>query len=119
MKNQAFHKKLSYALSGILFTLRTENNFKIQMFIAILILLSLLIIQPTLIWCALIIICIGLVLAAELTNTAIETLLDHLHPEIHSEIGKVKDIMAGMVLILSFMTVLVSVFALADTFELF
>ncbi len=119
MKNQAFHKKLSNAFSGILFTLRTESNFQIQITIALLVLLSLLIIQPTLIWCALIIICIGLVLAAELTNTALETLLDYFHPDIHPEIGKVKDIMAGMVLILSLTTVFVSLLAIIDTFDLF
>ena len=62
------------------------------------------IIQPDLLWYALSLICIALVLVAELTNTTIETLLDYLHPEIHPEIGKVKDIMAGMVLLLSFTT---------------
>lgn len=114
MKNQPFYKKLSNAFSGILFTLRTENNFRIQISITIIIFLSLLYIQPNLLWCALILLCVALVLAAELINTA---LLDYLHPEIHREIGKVKDIMAGMVLLLSFTAVLVSLFALIDTLD--
>jgi diacylglycerol kinase (ATP) len=118
MKNQAFHKKLSNAFSGLLFTIKTENNFRIQISIAIIIFISLLFIQPNLLWCALILLCIALVLSAELINTAIETLLDYMHPEIHPEIGKVKDIMAGMVLLLSFTAVLVSVLALIDTFGL-
>lgn len=118
MKNQAFHKKLSNAFSGLLFTIRTENNFRIQISIAIIVFLSLLFIQPDLLWCALILLCVALVLAAELINTAIETLLDYLHPEIHPEIGRVKDIMAGMVLLLSFTAVFVSLFALIDTLGL-
>ena len=61
MKNQAFHKKLYNAFSGILFTLKTESNFRIQIIIAIIILLSLLILQPALFWCALILICIALI----------------------------------------------------------
>jgi len=118
MKNQAFHKKLFNAFSGLMFTIKTENNFRIQISIAIIVFISLLYIQPSLLWCALILLCVALVLAAELINTAIETLLDYMHPEIHPEIGKVKDIMAGMVLLLSLTTVFISLFALIDTFGL-
>jgi len=115
MKNQAFHKKISNAFSGIFFTLRTESNFRTQLIIAVITVFGFLFIQPSLFWWALIILCISLVLTAELTNTAIETLLDYLHPELHPEIGKVKDIMAGMVLLLSITTVLIGLFALLDT----
>ena len=41
----------------------------------------------------------GAVLSAELFNTAVEKLCDRLHPERHPEIGLVKDISAGAVLI--------------------
>lgn len=46
-------------------------------------------------------VCIGMVLGMEMLNTAIEELLDHLHPERHPNIGKAKDIAAGAVLITS------------------
>jgi diacylglycerol kinase (ATP) len=39
------------------------------------------------------------VVAAELANTAVEHLADHLHPEIHPSIRIVKDCAAGAVLI--------------------
>jgi len=39
------------------------------------------------------------VLAAELFNTAVERLADHLHPDLHPEIRVVKDCAAGGVLI--------------------
>ena len=38
---------------------------------------------------------------AEMFNTALEKLCDHLHPEEHAAIGLVKDISAGAVLIIA------------------
>jgi diacylglycerol kinase len=49
-------------------------------------------------WIALVL-CIALVLVAELLNTAIEYLCDALHPDLHPEIGRAKDVAAGAVLI--------------------
>ena len=116
MKNQSLAKKMANALAGIYFTFQTENNFKIQTGIAVLLIIGLLIVQPALIWWALILLCIGMVLAAELANTALETLIDHLHPQIHPEVGKAKDIMAGMVLTLSIAAALVGLLALLSVF---
>ena len=48
-----------------------------------------------------IVICIGTVMALECVNAAIEKLCDHLHPEIHPSIKKVKDMAAAGVLIAS------------------
>ena len=44
---------------------------------------------------------VSLVIAAELINTALEHLADHLHPEQHPRIKIVKDCAAAAVLILS------------------
>jgi len=41
----------------------------------------------------------SLLLITELQNTAMETALDKIHPERHSEIGKSKDISAASVLV--------------------
>lgn len=49
-------------------------------------------------WMA-IILCIGVVIAAELFNTAIEKLVDLVSPDWHPIAGQVKDIAAGAVLI--------------------
>ena len=46
-----------------------------------------------------IILCIGMVIAAELFNTAIEKLVDLVSPERHPIAGQVKDIAAGAVLV--------------------
>ena len=36
-----------------------------------------------------------LLLAVEALNTSVEMLCDHVHPEVHPMIGKVKDVAAG------------------------
>lgn len=48
-------------------------------------------------WCA-VLLAIGLVGATEAFNTALEVLADHLHPEQHPNVGRVKDLAAGAVL---------------------
>jgi len=49
-------------------------------------------------WCALTL-AIGLVLSAELLNTAIELLVDHVSPEFSVFAGRIKDISAAGVLV--------------------
>lgn len=48
---------------------------------------------------AIVLLCIGMVIAAELFNTAIEKLVDLVSPERHPLAGQVKDIAAGAVLV--------------------
>lgn len=57
-------------------------------------------------WIA-IILCIGLVIGAELFNTAIERLVDLVSPERHPIAGLVKDIAAGAVLICALAAIIV------------
>ncbi len=116
MKNQSLAKKTANAFAGIYFTFRSENNFKIQTGIALLLVVGMFIIQPALVWWAFVLLCIGMVLAAELANTALETIIDHLHPQIHPEVGKSKDIMAGMVLVLSITSMLIGLLVLISVF---
>ncbi len=58
-------------------------------------------------WIA-IVICIGVVFALELVNTSIEALADHVTPEKHDNIKKVKDLAAGAVLVAAMMAVVVA-----------
>ena len=59
-------------------------------------------------WC-LVLLAIGLVLAAEAFNTALEYLTNLVSPDYHPLAGKAKDIAAGAVLILTLISVLVGV----------
>ena len=116
MKNQDIKKKVLNAVNGILYAWEHEDNFRTHIALAGISVLVFLFIQPTLVWWGLIFLCIGLILAAELANSAIETLIDHLHPKVHPIIGHIKDMLAGMVLVLSGTAVLIALLAVIDTF---
>lgn len=111
MKNQPFQQRIKYAWDGIRGALRRERSLRTQMFFAGAVIPALLILRPALIWWALVGITVALVLAAELINTALENLADHLHPEQHPRIKVVKDCAAAAVLVLCIGAVWVGVLA--------
>lgn len=97
-KNQSFPARLRFALAGIAHGFRTERSFRTQALALLLAILALLILRPAPLWWALVLVSSAAVLAAELFNTALERLTDHLHPELHPEIRIVKDCAAAAVL---------------------
>lgn len=109
MKGQSFDKRLGYALRGLVLAIGREKSLRTQLLAAAAILIVLLLVRPAALWWAILALAAGLVLVAELANTALETLIDHLHPERHPEIGVAKDIAAGAVLLASFMALLVGI----------
>lgn len=112
MKNGRFTRRLGYAWAGIREAWRREQSFRTQLWFAAAAPIYLAILQPALIWWALVAVMVALVLAAELFNTALEQLVDHLHPEIHPAMKVAKDCAAGAVLLLSMASVLVALLAL-------
>jgi len=98
-KNLSFGRRLRFALAGLGSALRTERSLKTQAAFLVVVIITLVILQPAPIWWALLILASAGVLAAELFNTAIEQLADHLHPEQHPAIRIVKDCAAAGVLL--------------------
>jgi undecaprenol kinase len=101
MKNRGMRQRFGFAWAGIVATWRNERSFRVQTCFAIALPAVLLLLRPPALWWALCLIAAVLVLAAELFNTALESLIDHLHPEIHPAIKTAKDCAAGAVLLLS------------------
>ena len=101
MKNQPFASRLRFALAGLAATLRSESSFKIHVVAAAAVGAVLAWLRPAPLWWALAALTVAFVLAAELLNTAIEHLADHLHPERHPRIKLVKDCAAAAVLVAS------------------
>lgn len=99
MKNQAFLRRLGFALTGLRTAWRTENSFKTQVVAAAAVFGALLWFAPGATWWAIVTLTVAFVLAAEIVNTAVEGLADHLHPEQHPAIKAVKDCAAGAVLV--------------------
>ena len=109
MKNQPFLTRLSFALSGVAETLRSESSFKFHVVAAVAVFAALAWLRPAPLWWAIVTLTVVVVLAAELMNTAIECLADHLHPELHPRIKVVKDCAAAAVLVVSLGAVAVAV----------
>jgi len=101
MKNQMFKHRMGFAINGIVAAIKRENSLKTQVVFAVLAIVALIVLQPALVWWALVILMIALVLAAELLNTALEGLCDYVQPEHHEAIGYIKDVAAGAVWLLS------------------
>jgi undecaprenol kinase len=71
-------------------------------------------VRPAPVWWALVGLVTMLVLGFELINSAFERLIDHLHPEIHPEIGLIKDMAAGGVLLISVAALIIAAALLVD-----
>jgi undecaprenol kinase len=113
-KNRSLYGRLRFAMAGISHGLRTERSLRTQALVLLLVALGLLLLRPPPVWWALVILCSTAVLAAELFNTAIERLADHLHPELHPEIRIVKDCAAAAVLCVSIGAIGVAIALLVD-----
>ena len=116
MKGQSFYKRLGFAINGLYLAFHREQSFRYHVFFSIIVLFSLIIIRPSLLWWAIGALTVGFVLIAELINTAIEALADHIHPEKHYEIQVVKDIAAAAVLVSSIVALLVGLAFLCNHF---
>jgi diacylglycerol kinase (ATP) len=114
MKNQSFMRRLSFALIGLRTAWGTENSFKTHVVAALAVVGVLLWLQPAPLWWAIAAVTVAFVLAAELFNTAVEGLADHLHPEQHPAIKAIKDCAAGAVLVASAAALVVAAAFLYD-----
>ena len=114
MKGHGFRDGLRWALAGLREAFSSERSFRIQLLAAAVAIVTVLWLQPPLLWTALVAIMIGLVLSAELVNSALERALDGLHPERAEFVRIAKDCTAGAVLVLSVTAVVVFVLMLAD-----
>jgi diacylglycerol kinase len=102
-------KSFKYAFEGIASMLRYEHNSRIHLAATILVIVSGLILNLSLIEWVVIGIVTGLVFITELINSAIELLADLIDPEIDSKIKRVKDYAAAAVLISAIMAVVTAV----------
>ena len=118
MKNQPIHRRFGFALHGIASAWRNEASFRTQCLAALGVIAVLAWRRPPLVWWVLLLVMCGMVLAAELFNSALEAALDHLHPERHDAIGIAKDCAAGAVLVLSLTSAAVFIVFLIDSFGL-
>lgn len=118
MKNtiKQFISSLRYAINGIVCLFKENRNARYEITIAIFTICASIAFQIAVSEWLIILVCIGMVLSAEGINSSIEKLADKLHPDFAPEIGKVKDLAAGSVLILSFVAAIVGFIIFAPYF---
>ena len=104
-----FTESFNHAVDGISYTANHERNFRIELCFAIGVTIASYLFKVTIIeWCILVI-TIGIVLALEIINTAIERSVDLVTKQ-YAELAKIaKDASAGAVLVMSFVSVIIGV----------
>jgi undecaprenol kinase len=101
MKNGRFWHRLGFALAGIVAVWQRERSFRTQIAAAVSAVAVTVLLRPGLLWAAAVVLSIALVLVLELLNSALEAMIDHLHPDIAPAIKIAKDAAAGAVLVAS------------------
>lgn len=99
MANQPLSQAFVVAFEGIRIFFRNDRNGRIHGLAAMAVLLAGIFLQISAAeWC-LLLLCVAIVLSAEMFNHAIEKLCDALHPQQHPLIKICKDVAAGAVLV--------------------
>lgn len=90
-------KSVGFALKGAVKLATTEHSVMVQSSIAVLLVIAGFYFEISREEWMFQTLAIGLVLAIEGLNTAVEKVADFIHPEFHEKIGFIKDIAAGAV----------------------
>lgn len=99
-------QSIGYAVSGILSFFKTQHNAIIHLCSTVTVVMAGLFFDiPVNEWLAIIIVT-GFVWVAEIFNTAIEAIMDHLSPEQHPKVKYIKDVAAAAVLFAAITAVL-------------
>ena len=108
-KNKNFLVALKNALNGIILAFKSESNIRIDIFAMVLTIIGAIIIKVNYIELLIIILTIGIVISAEMFNSAVENTVDLITQEYNNKAKIIKDISAGAVLITSIIAVVVAV----------
>ncbi|TCS36501.1 diacylglycerol kinase (ATP) [Paucimonas lemoignei] len=114
MKGQSFRRRAIFAWNGLKLAFGREKSFRAHVAATVAVIVVLVLLRPPMFWWVMLALTVGLVLVAELINSALEALIDHLHPDEHPEVGAAKDIAAAAVLAASGIAVAVGIIFLVD-----
>jgi diacylglycerol kinase len=103
-----FFKSFTYAWNGVFICLK-QRNMRVMVACALLTITTgfFLNICST-DWC-IILLCVGVVLALETMNSAIESFVDLIQPQFHPVAGRIKDLSAGAVFLFSCISAIIGV----------
>ena len=96
-----FFRSFQYALRGLAYTWRQEQNFRVQSVMAVVVIIFMIVFRTNTAESVALIGIMALVLILELVNTVFEKLVDILKPRMFHYVGIIKDMMASAVLLAS------------------
>ena len=106
---RAFLRSFKFAAEGIAHGFRTQRNMRVELGVAVVVIFAGILLRIAAVEWAVILVCIGLVLSAELINTVIELAVDLLVQHYHPMAKVAKDAGAGAVLIAALTSVAVGI----------
>ncbi|MFH1404499.1 MAG: diacylglycerol kinase [Patescibacteria group bacterium] len=99
IKFRNLNSSIRHAFKGAVLVFRSEHSFRIQIFIALMVLLLSILLKINIFELVLILLLIGVVLVLEIINSVFERIVDTFKPRIHPVVRDMKDMMAAAVLI--------------------
>jgi diacylglycerol kinase len=119
MTKTTFRDSVICASRGLFKGISSERNIKIQLILIFFIILATILLDVSKTYLITIIVICFLVVILEMFNRGFEKLIDLISPEYNKEFGRVKDIMAGVVLLTFIMVVVISIIILYHPFIVF
>ncbi|HSH36483.1 diacylglycerol kinase [Schnuerera sp.] len=99
MKSRSIIESFNYAVTGIIYTLKTEKNMRVHFIIAVIVIILSLFFDFSRLELLMLFFSIALVLITEMINTAVERTVDLVTEDFHPLARLAKDVAAGGVLI--------------------
>lgn len=101
-------KSFGHAFRGLKFLFQSQKHFRFHVLAAVAVISIGFATDFNSVEWAVVLLCIGAVMMAEALNSALEVLMDKLHPEQDPLIGKAKDMAAAGVLIVSITSLVIA-----------
>lgn len=109
---KSLRESFSFALAGLRYVIRTQRNARVHLLIAAAVVVLGLFLGVSAVEWAILALAMGLVLAGEMGNTVVETVVDLASPEFHELARVAKDVAASTVLVTALTAVAVGLFIL-------
>jgi diacylglycerol kinase (ATP) len=98
---------IRYAWEGIVSFFKTQHNALIHLLFTIIVIVASFVLKVSTIEATVLALSIGFVWAAEIFNTAIEAMMDHLSPDKRPAVKYIKDVSAAAVLVAAVTSIIV------------
>ncbi|HRI05862.1 MAG TPA: diacylglycerol kinase family protein [Candidatus Dojkabacteria bacterium] len=115
-KKQNFLRSVVIAFKGLFHGLLKERNSRIQLLVASGVIIGSIILGISKLEMLVTVTACFFVIILEMINTSIERVLDVIYPDENPEVGLIKDIMSGVVLLGSLLAVAVGIIILYEPF---